>query len=201
MKLTVTAVLALSLAAFSACNKSKSPDQPQNAAPSASKSDATQKKLQEIAGSGATDCGSPKSQQPADVEPASKCAMQAAQNKQAFYVRYDLPGMTTAMAGNAQGKLFAVEAGATGEVDSTPCPAEIRQAPSGRVTCFAPGSMGSMPNMGGVNPHAGGTTMPPATGENPHGGMMSIPNLPDSNPHQGSAAPSHGTPQPKKAKP
>jgi hypothetical protein len=125
--------------------------------------------------------------------------MQAAQNKQAFYVRYDLPGMTTAMAGNAQGKLFAVQASSTGEVDSTPCPAEIRQAPSGRVTCYTPGSMGSMPNMGGANPHAGG--MPPATGSSSQGGMMSIPNLPDSNPHQGSAAPSHGTPQPKKAKP
>ena len=198
MKLTLAVVLALSLAAFSACNKSKNPAQPQNAAPASSKSDALQQKLQELAGSGATDCGSPKSQQPADVEPASKCALQAAQNKQAFYVRYDLPGMTTAMAGDAQGKLYAVQAEPSAGVQSTPCPAEIRQAPSGRVTCYAPGSMGTM---GGTNPHGGGMAMPPATGENPHGGMMNVPNLPDTNPHQGSATPSHGTAQSKKPKP
>ena len=204
MKLTLTVVLALSLAALSACKQSKGPDQAQNVSPSSHKSDATEKKLLELAGSGATDCGSPKSQQPADVEPASKCALQAAQNKQAFYVRYDLPGMTTAMAGNAQGKLFAVQAGSTGEVDSTPCPAEIRQAPSGRVTCYTPGSMGSMPSTGGVNPHAGGMAMPPATGANPHGGnggMMSIPNITDANPHQGSTKPSHPGPQSKQPKP
>ncbi len=200
MKLTLAVVLALSLAAFSACNKSKSPNQPQNAATSSSKSDAVQQKLQELAGSGASDCGSPKSQQPADVEPASKCAMQAAQSKQAFYVRYDLPGMTTAMAGDAKGKLYAVQSEPGAGIQSTPCPAEIRQAPSGRVTCYAPGSMGSMGSTGGANPHAGGA-MPPATGENPHGGMMSIPNLPDSNPHQGSATPSHSKPQGKPQKP
>lgn len=184
MKLTIAVVLALSLAAFSACNKSKTPDQPQNAAPSSSKSDALQQKLLELAGSGATDCGSPKSQQPADVEPASKCAIQAAQNKQAFYVRYDLPGMTTAMAGDAQGKLFAVQSEA-GKVDSTPCPAEIRVAGSGRVTCYAAGSMGGMGSMGGENPH-GGMEMPPASGPNPH---------------EGSMAPSHGNPPAKQPKP
>ena len=120
MKLTLAVVLALSLAAFSACNKSKSPDQPQNATPSSSKSDAVQQKLQELAGSGASDCGSPKSQQPADVEPASKCAMQAAQNKQAFYVRYDLPGMTTAMAGDAS------------RANSTPCSRSLAPASKAR---------------------------------------------------------------------
>ncbi len=195
MKSIVTVAL-LTVFALCGCNKSHNGSQA-----SSHPADATQKKLQELAGSGATDCGSPKSQQPADVEPASKCALQAAQNKQPFYVRYDLPGMTTAMAGNAEGKLFAVQTSSAGEVDSTPCPAEIRQAPSGRVTCYTPGSMGSMPGMGGTNPHGGGMTMPPATGENPHGGMMSVPNLPDSSPHQGSATPSHGTPQSKKPKP
>jgi hypothetical protein len=185
MKFTFTVALVLALATFSACNKSQNPAQSQSPTPSKS-SDAIRQKLQELAGSGATDCGGPKSQNAAEVQPATDCAMKAAQNKQPFYVRYDLPGMTTAMAGDAQGKLYAVQTEANGQVQSTACPAEIRVAQSGRVTCYAAGSMGGMGTMGGASPHGGGMGMPPASGPNPH---------------EGSAAPSHGSPQGKSQKP
>jgi len=59
---------------------------------------AVQQKLQELAGTGATDCGRVKSQDSSVVQPASDCAMKAAEGKQAFYVAYDLPGLTTAVA-------------------------------------------------------------------------------------------------------
>jgi hypothetical protein len=173
MKLTVTVAL-VAVLALSACSKSQNKPQAEM-----KPSDAVQSKLLDVAGTGATDCGSPKSQDPAEVKPASDCAMKAAQNKQAFYVRYDLPGMTIAMAGNGQGQLFAVQSEANGQVQSTPCPAEIRLAQSGRVTCYAAGSMGGMGTMGGSSPH-GGMSMPPATGHNPH---------------EGAAVPSHGNPQ------
>jgi hypothetical protein len=84
--------------------------------------------------------------------------------------------MTTAIAGDSQGKLYAVQAEANGQLQSTPCPAEIRLAGSGRVTCYAAGSMGGMGTTAGTSPH-GGMSMPPATGPNPH---------------DGSAIPSHG---------
>ena len=185
MKLTFTVALVLALATFSACNKSQNPTQSQSPAASPSKSaDAAQQKLQELAGSGATDCGNPKTQDAAEVQPATDCAMKAAQGKQAFYVRYELPGMTTAMAGDAQGKLFAVQSEASGQVQSAPCPAEIRVAQSGRVTCYAMGAMGAMG--GGASPHGGGMEMPPANGPNPH---------------DGSAMPSHANPKGKTPKP
>lgn len=184
MRLTILVALALLLTGFSACNKSKTADNSQNAA-SPSKSDAVQAKLLEIAGMGATNCGAPKTQEKDAVEPASDCAMKAAQGKQAFYVRYDLPGMTTAMAGDGKGQLYAVQSEANGQVQSTPCPAEIRIAQSGRVTCYAAGSMGGMGTTGGASPH-GGMSMSPAAGANPH---------------EGSAMPSHGSPQGKPQKP
>jgi hypothetical protein len=190
MKLTIPVAL-LALTAFSACNS-----KPSTTAQSAQPSDAVQQKLVELAGSGATNCGSPKSQQAVDVQPATDCAVKAAQNKQAFYVRYDLPGMTTAMAGNGQGQLFAVQAEA-GKVDSTPCPAEIRVSGSGRVTCYAAGSMGGMGTMGGTNPHGGMGTM---GGASPHGGTA-MPPAAGPNPHEGSMAPSHGNPETKQPKP
>ncbi len=172
MKFTFSVALIAALA-LSACNKSQNSPQTQM-----KPSDAVQAKLLEIAGMGATNCGSPKSQQPAEVQPASDCAMKAAQSKQAFYVRYDLPVMTTAMAGDGKGQLYAVQSEANGQIQSTPCPAEIRIAGSGRVTCYAAGSMGGMGTMGGgTNPH-GEMEMPPASGPNPH---------------DGSTVPSHGT--------
>jgi len=137
--------------------------------------DAVEKKLVEMAGSGATNCGRLSSQATSDMDAASKCATQAAQQKHAFYVGYDMPGMTVGVVGNAEGKLFSVQSQTGGAgLTSEPCPAELRVAPSGRVTCYAPGTfpMGagsgshtnmSMPSAMGANPHAG-----PATGQNPH---------------------------------
>ena len=96
--------------------------------------------------------------------------MDAAKGKQAFYVAYDMPGMTVGVAGNAQGNLFTVQTQGAGDVSSGACPSQLRVAPSGRVTCFAPGDMGSMGggvhnNMnvpsGMMNPHAGGGSNAP----------------------------------------
>jgi len=142
---------------------------------------AVQQKLQELAGTGATDCGRVKSQDSSVVQPASDCAMKAAEGKQAFYVAYDLPGLTTAVAGNAQGNLFSIQAqtadASSPKIESTPCPSVLRLAQSGRVTCYPAGSMGGMGTAGAASPH-GGMGMPPATGANPHAG----------------AVPSHGKP-------
>ncbi len=124
------------------CSKSKSSSAAANSGgASSSADDPVQKKLQELAGSGAKNCGSLASQAAADLEPASKCAMDAAKAKSPFYVEYQLPGMNVAVAGDAQGKLYSVQsqAGGAGMV-SGDCPAELRVAQSGRVTCYAPGA-------------------------------------------------------------
>lgn len=163
-------VLIIAVTGLSGCHKSSS-----NAP-----GDGVQKKLQELAGGGAVDCGRPKSQDPQQVKPASDCAMQAAQNKRAFYVAYDLPGMTVGVAGDSQGKLYSVDseqpqnapAGTVTEVKSGPCPAELRIAQSGRVTCYAAGSFGM--GMGGSSPH-GGMPMPAPGTPNPHGGKQPAP--------------------------
>ncbi len=187
-------VIVLAALALTACNKSSSSppsvaatksgapsgDVNQPAAVAATGSnDGVSQKLKEIAGSGATDCGRLTTQAADQTQKASDCAMGAAKGKQAFYVAYDMPGLTVGVAGNKDGKLFAVQSeqaqpGATAEVQSTPCPAELRVAQSGRVTCMSPGS--GMGSMGGGNPHGGGVG--PATGASPHGGgMMSMPDL------------------------
>ena len=140
------------------------------AASAEKKSDGVQQKLAEFAGSAATDCGRLNSQADDQLKAASTCAMGAAQAKHPFYVAYDLPGMTVGVAGDGEGKLFTVQAQGSGNLSSGSCPATLRVAPSGRVTCFAPGDMGSMG--GGVhngmnapggmmNPHAGGGTSAP----------------------------------------
>jgi hypothetical protein len=159
----------------------------QSSAPAAKSGDAVTQKLQELAGSGATDCGRVKFQPqgPQDAtRNASSCAMQAAQSKRPFFVAYELPGLTVAIAGNAQGKLFSVQseqpepgrAGAA-QLNSGPCTAELRVAESGRATCIPRGSMAS----GMPNPH-GGMSMPPM--QNPHGGI-SMPPAGTPNPHSG----------------
>ncbi len=173
--------LALVLAGLLAgCQSSPPPPvSAQSGAPATKSGDAVTQKLQELAGSGATDCGRIKFQPqgPQDAtRNASSCAMQAAQQKHPFFVAYELPGLTVAIAGNSQGKLFSVTAeqaqGASSgaaQLNSGPCPAELRLAESGRVTCIPRGSM----NLSGVpNPH-GGMFMPP--GQNPHGGGMLLP--------------------------
>jgi hypothetical protein len=135
--------------------------------------DAVSQKVLELAGARATDCGRVRTQAQDQTQKATDCAMQAAKDKHAFYVGYDMPGLSVGYAGNSQGKLFSVQAedsGAKPEAKSAPCPADLRIANSGRVTCMPPGSMGAM---GGANPHGG---MPPATGQSPHG-MISMPPL------------------------
>ena len=136
--------------------------------------DAVSLKLKELAGRGATDCGR------LDVKAtdqqsktASGCATQAAQSKHPFYVAYDMPGMSTGVAGSSDGKLFAVElqgSGTGAEVKSGPCPAELRVAHSGRVTCFIPGTMGLNPSAS--DPHSGIAVNP---GMKPGGGMIPQP--------------------------
>jgi hypothetical protein len=161
------ALITLTMAAvfLTGCNKSENKT---TASPSRPV-DAVQAKLQELAGNDAKDCGRLKTQDMGPLQVASDCATQAAKDKKPFYVGYDLPGMTVAVAGNAQGQLFTVTMeGQPAELNSAPCPAALRIAPSGRVTCFAPGSMGSGPTSphGGMPSAQGG--MPPAETPNPH---------------------------------
>ncbi len=122
---------------------------------------------------GATDCGRLNVEASLDQsKTVADCAMQARQSKHPFYVAYDMPGMVVGVAGNADGKLFTVQSqgsGASAALTSGDCPSQLRVASSGRVTCFAPGDMGSMgaghsasavpPGM--ANPHTTG-------GENSH---------------------------------
>ena len=168
------------------CNKT-----PAGVSGSATKpADAVQQKLLEIAGGGATDCGRfPVKTADAQLKAASECAMQAAQSKKAFYVGYDMPGMTVAVAGDSGGKLYSVQVQERGTVSTEPCPSEVRVAPSGRVTCFAPGqfsggAMGGDPHSGMPIPPAGGAASP---------GMI--------NPHAVIPPAAEGVQNPHKAKP
>lgn len=150
-KLIPVVVMAMCLGG---CSKSPAPETATPAAAPATSSpagptgakpnDAVQQKLVDLAGNGATDCGRLNSQAEDQLKAASSCATQAAESKHAFYVAYDMPGMTVGVAGNADGKLFTAQAEGTTGLASGACPAQLRVAPSGRVTCFAPGDMGSM---------------------------------------------------------
>ena len=157
--------LFIALSCLTACNKSSAP------APSANgpaKQDAVQQKLQEYAGASSTDCGRlDVHASGAQSKSASDCALQASQSKHAFYVAYDMPGMTVGVAGNSAGKLFTVQSegtGAAANLTSGDCPSQLRVASSGRITCFAPGDMGSMDTGHGAmppgmsNPHTSGQT-------------------------------------------
>jgi hypothetical protein len=148
----------LSLAILIGCNKPSAPTASPKT-PSPMKSDAVEQKLQEYAGGSASDCG--RLDQSANAEQskgASDCAVQASQGKKPFYVAYDMPGMSVGVAGNADGKLFTVQSQG-GALTSGECPSQLRVASSGRVTCLAPGDMGSM--------GAGHTAIPPGM-PNPH---------------------------------
>jgi len=159
---------------FLTAKKSASPVALSSAASPAKSSDAVQQKLQEYSGSSATDCGRLNVQATADQsKTAGDCAMQASQNKHPFYVAYDMPGMAVGVAGNADGKLFTVQSqgsGPSAALTSGDCPSQLRIASSGRLTCLAPGDMGSMgaghssgaipPGM--ANPHATGAANPHA---------------------------------------
>jgi len=147
---------------LSACSKKQqttSAASPSSAASSSKPPDAVQLKLQEYAGNSATNCGRLDVHAPeAQSKGAADCALQASKAKKPFYIAYDMPGMAVGVAGDAQGKLFTARTEA-GAVSSGDCPSELRLAASGRVTCFAPGDMGSM--------GAGHTAIPPGM-PNPH---------------------------------
>jgi hypothetical protein len=187
-------VLVVAATLLAACTQNKAADQASAAAQAAAsqpaatpaaapaKSDAMQQKVSETAGGGAKDCGRPSSNDRAALDSAASCVMDAAQAKKPFTIVYDMPGMSVAVAGNSEGKLFSLqqvqpETGPKGEVNVTPCPAELRVAQSGRVTCFPAGTMGVPP--GAANPHAG-----TASGASPHGGM-GMPAAGTPNPHAG----------------
>jgi hypothetical protein len=170
----------IAAACLTGCNKSST-----SAAP-AKPDDAVQRKLKELAGSGATDCGRLDIKAANEqLTSASSCATKAAEKKQPFYVAYDMPGMTTGVAGSTSG-VFALElqgSGTGAKLDSGPCPAPLRIAPSGRLTCFIPGTMGLNPT--GADPHSG---IPVTPGASPHGGSMGIPQ-PFNSPNAGTAQP------------
>ena len=182
-------ILAVVAVCLSGCKKSTAPS-----GSTAKAGDAVQQKLQELAGSAATDCGHLQSQTQEHLKPAGDCAMQAAQSRHPFYVAYDMPGLTVGVSGDAAGKLYFVQAeqpanaqpGVKAAIQSGLCPAELRVAQSGRVTCFAAGTMGPgahggmpMPPMGTENPH-GGMGLPPRGTPNPHVGKKDAP-PPDKN--------------------
>jgi hypothetical protein len=152
----------IAFCSLTACNKSST--EPSSATPSSSKPpDAVQQKLQDFAGSSATNCGRLEVHANADQsKTAADCAMQAAQSKHPFFVAYDMPGMAIGVAGNSDGKLYTVQSqgeGPSAAVTAGDCPSQLRVAGSGRVTCYAPGDMGSM--------GAGHTAIPPGM-PNPH---------------------------------
>src|SRR5215469_7884589 len=149
-------VALLAAACLVGCNKSSS------TSAASHPDDAVQLKLKELAGAGASDCGRLDIKAINDaLTGASACATKSAQDKKPFYVAYDMPGMSTGGAGNSQGKLLADElqgVGAGAQLQSGPCPGEMRIAKSGRVTCFIPGTMGLNPT--GADPHSGISTSP-----------------------------------------
>jgi len=170
-------IFILGLGVIAGCNRPAPPSASGNSmSAQPHPADAVQQNLQDRSGTGATDCGRLNVQASAEQsKSASDCAMQASQNKHPFYVAYDMPGMAVGVAGNAEGKLFTVQAEGTGpsaKIASGDCPSALRVASSGRVTCFAPGDMGSMggghaagalpPGM--ANPHAGASANPHAAG-------------------------------------
>ena len=150
----------IALLYLTACNKSG----PASAPTSTTKpAESVQQKLMDYAGSSATNCGRLDTHATAEQsKTASDCALQASHNKRAFYVAYDMPGMTVGVAGNSAGRLFTVQsqgAAPTTSLTSSDCPSQLRVAASGRVTCYAPGDMGSI--------GAGHTAVPPGM-PNPH---------------------------------
>jgi hypothetical protein len=154
----------VAISCLSACTKTTAPSASPNTTSATKSPDALQKKLREYSGAPATDCGRLSVQASAEQsKTASDCAMQAGQSKHPFYVAYDMPGMAVGVAGNAEGKLFIVQSQGTGPsatLTSGDCPAQLRVASSGRVTCFAPGDMSSM--------GAGHAAVPPGM-SNPRG--------------------------------
>ena len=162
------AILLAILLCLSACNKASAPTGSAGAVPSKTP-DLVQQKLQQYSGPSATDCGRLDIHAAAaQSKAASDCVLQASQGKHAFLIAYDMPGMTIGVAGNAEGKLFTVQSQEGAAPTSGDCPSQLRVASSGRVTCFAPGDMGSMSGS-----HAAGAV--PSGTANPHGSSAKPP--------------------------
>lgn len=200
------AVLIAAIAVMTGCSKSSPSPTPSSSSSSSSTTssskpkDAVEEQLQKSAGPGANNCGrvagAGASSSGTAIKAASDCAMQAANNRQPFYVAYDMPGLTVGIAGAADGKLYTIEAEppqgqpasgadpASFQVTASPCPATLRVAQSGRLTCQPMGGGMGM-GMGGTNPH-GGMAMPPS-GTSPHGSFSTVPGV--MNPHGTATAP------------
>ena len=160
----------IAAATLSGCNKSSTPAPAaatQPATSGAKSGDAVDQKLQSLAGNGATACG--RVAQNGDVQSASDCALKANEAKHPFFVAYDLPGMSVGVASAADGKLYSVtfSADAYKPAETTKgqlsednhlltvdCPAALRVAQSGRLTCFPAASAP------GASPHGGGMMAP-----------------------------------------
>jgi hypothetical protein len=176
-------VLIAVLSVLAGCNRSSGPKTPggpvaqvpaaqasmqQEAAPPK----ALESELQKYSGTDAKNCGVlAVSATEAQSKAAADCALQSNQGKQAFFVAYAMPGMMVGVAGDTHGKLYTAQAqggGSSWSQTSGNCPAQLRVASSGRVTCFAPGDMGSMSpshaagamTPGTPNPHGSGTATP-----------------------------------------
>ena len=173
---TYAGLVIVALSFTVACNKPAPSPAASSSPTSRGTPDAVQQTLLQYSGADATNCGRFGINTPADqLKPAGDCAMEAAQSKHSFYVAYDMPGMAVGVAGNTDGKLFTVQlegSGAAAAITSGACPAPLRVASSGRITCFAPGDMGSMggghtsgamPAPGMANPHQNGSTTPHAS--------------------------------------
>jgi hypothetical protein len=105
---------------------------------SQSTSDPVQGELVKLAGKGATNCGVFTSSVPAELKGGSECAEKTFKTKAPFYIEYQMPGLTVGVAGNAQGKFYSAQSASGGAgLTSGECPAELRVASSGRVTCYA----------------------------------------------------------------
>ena len=168
---TLSIFLGILLTCLTACNKSDAPAKASSSG-SSKPPDVLQLKLQEYAGSSASNCGRlDVHATQVELKTASDCAQLGSQKKQPFFVAYDMPGMAVGVAGNAEGKLFTVQAqgnGPSAAVTSGDCQSQLRVATSGRVTCFAPGDMGSMSGS-----HGSGAVPPRMA--NPHGGAVAKP--------------------------
>jgi len=156
----LAALLLLTL--LTACSKQTSPP-PTPTATQPKAQDPVQQKLVAYSGPAATDCGRLDVHATADQsKAASDCALQASHARRAFYVAYDMPGMSVGVAGNSDGKLFTVQTQGSGALTSGDCPSQLRLASSGRVTCFGPGDMGSIAGSHSAGPMPQGVPNPHA---------------------------------------
>jgi len=128
---------------------------------SASSDDPVHKRLVELAGKSATDCGVFKSSVLPELNSGSQCAENAFKTRTPFYIEYQMAGLTVAVAGNAQGKFYSVQSASGGAgLTSGECPAELRVASSGRVTCYARAASPVPGADSSINPHGAAGVMP-----------------------------------------